>query len=105
MWRQTSVHNALSHLEPYVDRDLYDRTRAEVREATGDSERAEAAAWAAVIRGAVRDEAAPARRPARDDGGRLPDRVPDPAALVRIADALAAPAPAAAPVTTTARTA
>ena len=66
---------------------------------------AEAAAWAAVIRVAVRDEAAPARMPARDDGGRLPDRVPDPAALVRIADALAAPAPAAAPVTTTARTA
>lgn len=105
MWRQTSVHNALSHLDPYFDRKLYDRSQAEVLERTGDLERAEAAAWAAVIGAAVRDEADPARMPARDDGGRLPDRVPGPAALVRVADALAAPEPAAASVTTTAGTA
>ncbi|MFI1416592.1 MAB_1171c family putative transporter [Streptomyces sp. NPDC020731] len=111
MWRQTSVHNALSHLDTYFDRELYDRTRARVLAATGQTERAEAAAWAAVITAAVRDEAEPGRRvPPRDGGGRLLDRVPDPAALVRIADALAgaAPVPAAAAVpsgTTTAGTA
>ncbi|MEZ3179814.1 hypothetical protein KYY02_14305 [Streptomyces pimonensis] len=113
VWRQTSVHNALSHLDVYFDPELYDRTRAGVLAATGEAERAEAAAWAAVITAAVRDEAEPGRRaPSRDGGGRLPDRVPDPAVLVRIADALAgaapAPAPAAAAVpngTTTAGTA
>ncbi|MFI2504832.1 MAB_1171c family putative transporter [Streptomyces sp. NPDC018972] len=111
VWRQTSIHNALSHLDAYFDRELYDRTRAGVLAATGEAERAEAAAWAAVITAAVRAEAEPGRRvPPRDGGGRLPDRVPDPAALARIADALAgaAPAPAAAAVpsgTTTAGTA
>ncbi|MEW2078381.1 MAB_1171c family putative transporter [Streptomyces sp. NPDC017966] len=111
VWRQTSIHNALSHLDAYFDRELYDRTRAGVLAATGEAERAEAAAWAAVITAAVRAEAEPGRRvPPRDGGGRLPARVPDPAALARIADALtgAAPAPAAASVpsgTTTAGTA
>ncbi|MEU7472900.1 MAB_1171c family putative transporter [Streptomyces sp. NPDC044984] len=111
VWRQTSIHNALSHLDAYLDRELYDRTRAGALAATGDAERAEAAAWAAVITAAVRAEAEPGRPvPPRDGGGRLPDRVPDPAALARIADALAgaAPAPAAASVpsgTTTAGTA
>ncbi|MFC8366490.1 MULTISPECIES: MAB_1171c family putative transporter [unclassified Streptomyces] len=112
MWRQTSVHNALSHLDPYFDRELYDRTRAGVLAATGEAERAEAAAWAAVITAAVREEADAGRRvPPRDGGdGQMLDRVPDPAALVRIADALAgaAPVPAAGAVpsgTTTAGTA
>ncbi|MFB9349927.1 MAB_1171c family putative transporter [Streptomyces heliomycini] len=110
MWRQTSVHNALSHLDAYFDRELYDRTRAGVLAATGEAERAEAAAWAAVITEAVRDEAEPGRRVPSRDGGRLPGRAPEPAVLVRIADALAGPAPApAAPAvagrTTTAGTA
>ncbi|MFF5155899.1 MAB_1171c family putative transporter [Streptomyces sp. NPDC000348] len=100
VWRQTSIHNALGHLDAYFNRELYDRTRAGVLVATGEAERAEAAAWAAVIGAAVRDEAEPGRRvPPRAGGGtRLLDRVPDPAALVRIADALAgaAPPPAAA---------
>ncbi|MFD7689134.1 MAB_1171c family putative transporter [Streptomyces sp. NPDC059781] len=105
MWRQTSVHNALSHLAPYFDRKLYDRTRAGALAATGEAERAEAAAWAAVITAAVREEADAGRRvPPRDSGGggggddgRFPDRVPDPAVLLRIADALAGAAPAPTP--------
>ncbi|MER7489543.1 MAB_1171c family putative transporter [Streptomyces sp. NPDC126497] len=108
VWRQTSVHNALSHLDAYFDPELYHRTRAGVRAATGDTGRAEAAAWAAVITAAVRDEADPGR-PAPPRAGRFPDRVPDPAVLARIADALAgaAPGPATAAVpsgTTTAGT-
>ncbi|MFF8030759.1 MULTISPECIES: MAB_1171c family putative transporter [unclassified Streptomyces] len=94
MWRQTSIHNALSHLDVYFDRELYDRTRAGALETTGDPERAEAAAWAAVITAAVRDEADPARDTARPVGtGRLPGRVPDPGTLARIADALAETVP------------
>ncbi|MET7295285.1 MAB_1171c family putative transporter [Streptomyces griseoloalbus] len=111
MWRQTSIHNALSHLDVYFDREVYDRTRAGVLEATGDPERAEAAAWAAVITAAVRYEADPGREvPPPDGTGRLLDRVPDPTALARIADALTGgvPVPAAAAVpsgtTTTAGT-
>ncbi|MGC3004058.1 MAB_1171c family putative transporter, partial [Streptomyces sp. G35A] len=68
VWRQTSIHNALSHLDAYFDRELYDRTRAGALAATGDPERAEAAAWAAVIAVAVRHEADPRREPAPPDG-------------------------------------
>ncbi|CAL9448583.1 hypothetical protein SUDANB176_02393 [Streptomyces sp. enrichment culture] len=94
VWRQTSIHNALSHLDAYFDREVYDRTRAGVLGATGDPERAEAAAWAAVITAAVRHEADPGREvPAADGTGRLLDRVPGPAGLARIADALAGGAP------------
>lgn len=111
MWRRTSIHNALGHLDAWFDPDLYDRTRAGVLAATRDPERAEAAAWAAVITAAVRREADPREPvPAPDGDARLPGRVPDPAVLTRIADALAgtAPAPAAPAVasgTTTAGTA
>ncbi|GGV13627.1 hypothetical protein GCM10010293_05320 [Streptomyces griseoflavus] len=111
MWRRTSIHNALGHLDSWFDPDLYDRTRAGVLAATRDPERAEAAAWAAVITAAVRREADPREPvPAPDGDARLPGRVPDPAVLTRIADALAgtAPAPAAPAVasgTTTAGTA
>lgn len=104
MWRRTSIHNALSHLDAYFDRDLYERTRAGVLDATGDPERAEAAAWAAMITLAVRHEADPGARfpppggtgrpfdraPARDrplDRAPTPDalgRMPDPAAPGRI---------------------
>ncbi|MFE1023413.1 MAB_1171c family putative transporter [Streptomyces sp. NPDC058818] len=103
MWRQTSVHNALGHLDAYFDRDLYDRTRAGVLAATGDPERAEADAWAAVIVAAVRHEAEPEGvAPLPGGAGPLPGRVPGPAALGRIADVLAGtaplpPAPAAVP--------
>ncbi|MFC0493818.1 MAB_1171c family putative transporter [Streptomyces mutabilis] len=94
VWRQTSVHNALSHLQAYFDGDLYDRTRAVALAATGDPERADAAAWAAVIGAAVRHEADPeGKAPPAADAGRLPGRVPGPAALGRIADVLAATAP------------
>lgn len=94
VWRQTSIHNALSHLDAYFDRELYDRTRDGVLGATGDPERAEAAAWAAVITAAVRREAAPGHEAPPPGGtGRLLDRVPGPAGLARIADALAGAAP------------
>ncbi|MFE2046945.1 MAB_1171c family putative transporter [Streptomyces sp. NPDC059459] len=90
MWRRTSIHNALGHLDAYFDGDLYDRVHAGALAATDAPERAEAAAWAAVISDAVRREADPA--------GRLPAvrgtaRPPGPAALDRIADALAGAAP------------
>ncbi|WP_309061066.1 MAB_1171c family putative transporter [Streptomyces sp.] len=93
VWRQTSIHNALSHLDAYFDPEVYDRTRAGVLEGTGDPERAEAAAWAAVITAAVRQEADPGREFPPPGSGRLLDRVPGPAGLVRIADALAGAAP------------
>ncbi|WP_217162084.1 MAB_1171c family putative transporter [Streptomyces sp. AC512_CC834] len=115
VWRRTSIHNALSHLDAYFDRDLYDRTRAGVLAATGDPERAEAAAWAAVITDAVRHEADPrCEAPASRDTGPPLDRAPGQAALGRIADVLGgapagtAPVPAASAVpsgTTTAGTA
>ncbi|MFH8972499.1 MAB_1171c family putative transporter [Streptomyces sp. NPDC017890] len=94
VWRRTSIHNALSHLDAYFDRDLYDRTRAGVLGTTGDPERAEAAAWAAVITAAVRYEADRAGEfPPQGGAGRFPGRVPGPAALGRIADVLAGTAP------------
>ncbi|MEV5434324.1 MAB_1171c family putative transporter [Streptomyces sp. NPDC052701] len=95
MWRQTSIHNALTHLDAYFDPVLYDRTRRAALHTTCDPERAEAAAWAAVIAAAARDEADRGRDvPPPDGAGRLLDRVPGPAALARIADALAGSAPA-----------
>ncbi|MFC8309465.1 MAB_1171c family putative transporter [Streptomyces olivaceus] len=109
MWRRTSIHNALSHLDAYVDRDLYERTRAGALAATGDAELAGARAWAAVVTDAVRHEAR-RREAAGNAAGRtvgsgrvvVPEAgagrplgpPPDPAALARIADALASPVPA-----------
>ncbi|GGY90389.1 MAB_1171c family putative transporter [Streptomyces rochei] len=95
VWRQTSIHNALSHLQAYFDGDLYDRARAASLAATRDPERADAAAWAAVIGAAVRREAdrAGGAPPAAGAPGVLPARLPGPAALGRIADALAGAAP------------
>ncbi|MFF8590398.1 MAB_1171c family putative transporter [Streptomyces sp. NPDC015220] len=101
MWRRTSIHNALGYLDASFDHALYERVHATALDATGDKERAEATAWAAVIRAAVREqtvpglaEPAPAVGAARPAGaaacGRLEARVPGPAVLVRIADALAA---------------
>ncbi|WP_324789796.1 MAB_1171c family putative transporter [Streptomyces sp. H51] len=86
VWRQTSIHNGLSHLDPYFDRSLYDRTHDTALQATGDPARAEATAWAAVVAAAVRDES---DRLLPDAAGWLPGAAPEPAALVRIADALA----------------
>ncbi|MFE9287176.1 MAB_1171c family putative transporter [Streptomyces olivaceus] len=108
MWRRTSIHNALSHLDAYVDRDLYERTRARALAATGDAELAGARAWAAVVTDAVRHEArrretagnaaghavGSGRVAAPEAGaGRPLGPPPDPAALARIADALASPVP------------
>lgn len=93
VWRRTSIHNALTHLDAYVDRALYDVTLRAALRRTGDPERAAATAWATAIAAAVRREAH-----AGPDGGDAGgpgesdwflERATDPAALVRIADALA----------------
>ncbi|QOV38561.1 hypothetical protein IM697_09380 [Streptomyces ferrugineus] len=95
VWRQTSIHNALSHLDAYVDRELYDTTREAALRTTGDPERAAATAWAAVIRAAAR--VCMADRAGRDaplgavyagESEWFQQRAPGPDALVRIADAL-----------------
>ncbi|MFB7597729.1 MAB_1171c family putative transporter [Streptomyces sp. NPDC056160] len=54
IWRQTSIHNALSYLDAFFDRGLYESTRARTLAAGGDEEQAQAAAWAAVIPAALR---------------------------------------------------
>ncbi|MFI1163199.1 MAB_1171c family putative transporter [Streptomyces sp. NPDC020801] len=99
MWRQTSIHNALSYLDASFDRALYERTHEAALAATGDRDHAEAAAWAAVITAAVRERPARVLTPEAD---RLPARPPCPSTLIRIADRLAAPAPTSAPAFTSA---
>ncbi|MFE2581009.1 MAB_1171c family putative transporter [Streptomyces sp. NPDC059378] len=91
IWRRTSIHNALGHLDALFDRGLYDRTReAALADAGGDPEQAEAVAWAAVITVAVREEEHRAGPLGQAAGtGWIADRTPGPDALVRIADALA----------------
>ncbi|MCT9009509.1 MAB_1171c family putative transporter [Streptomyces rhizosphaerihabitans] len=90
MWRQTSIHNALSYLDALFDRDLYERTHDAVLHATGDRERAQAAGWAAIIAAAVREERDGPHVPVSSRGaGRRPP-APDASALVRIAAALSA---------------
>jgi hypothetical protein len=85
VWRQTSIHNALSYLDAYVDRELYDATLRTALRATGDPGRAAAVAWAAVIAAAVREAAEPvavrdAGDPGRAPAGRplgVPEQIPD----------------------------
>ncbi|MGW0584604.1 DUF6545 domain-containing protein, partial [Streptomyces sp. NPDC002920] len=89
VWRRTSIHNALSHLDAYADRELYDRILRAALRLTGDPQRASATAWAAVIATAARRETGrPAVRRSGDAEWFL-ERAPEPAALERIADALA----------------
>ncbi|MFI6009175.1 MAB_1171c family putative transporter [Streptomyces sp. NPDC051243] len=95
IWRRTSIHNGLSHLDAYVDRELYDETLRAALHETGAPEQAAATAWAVVIATAARGEASlagdvPVRRPASDGESRwFQERAPGTDALVRIADALA----------------
>lgn len=98
VWRRTSIHNALTYLDAYADRELYDMTLQAALHRTGDAERAAATAWATVIAAAVRREAqaGPAAPTGGGTGSGGPgesdwflERATDPAALVRIADALA----------------
>ncbi|KUO22432.1 MAB_1171c family putative transporter [Streptomyces dysideae] len=91
VWRQTSIHNALSHLDAYLDRDLYDETLQAALRTTGDPERASATAWATVITAAARDERHGVPYAGETDWFR--DRAPRPDALVHIADVLAGSAP------------
>ncbi|MFD5519334.1 MAB_1171c family putative transporter [Streptomyces sp. NPDC127066] len=88
MWRQTSIHNALSYLDALFDRDLYERTRDATLLATGDRERAQAAGWAAIITAAVRMERGGQPAPDSPDGSGPTLPAPDASALVRIAEAL-----------------
>ena len=85
VWRQTSIHNALGHLDAFFDRALYERTLEAAARTTGDPERAEATAWAAVVAAAVAEE-----RTGDPDGTPTDalDRAPSTALLVPIADAL-----------------
>jgi hypothetical protein len=89
VWRQTSIHNALGHLDAFFDRALYERTLELAARRTDDPERAEAVAWAAVVVAAVAAERSrdPHLAPA-DEQGRFPVLAPSTALLVRIADAL-----------------
>ncbi|MFD4687487.1 MAB_1171c family putative transporter, partial [Streptomyces sp. NPDC058461] len=59
VWRRTSIHNALTHLDAYADRALYDETRLAVLHAGGTPERASATAWAAVVATAAQRDAEP----------------------------------------------
>jgi hypothetical protein len=90
VWRQTSIHNALGSLDAFFDPDLYERTLQAATRATGDPERAEATAWAAVIAAAAVEERG-RDSPLLPPGGAesLQDRAPAPGTLVGIADALA----------------
>ena len=89
VWRQTSIHNALGHLDVFFDRALYERTLEAAARTAGGAEQAEATAWAAVVAAAVVEERTgePHRAPA-DAPDLLPDRAPGTALLVHIADAL-----------------
>ncbi|MDV7221204.1 MAB_1171c family putative transporter [Streptomyces prunicolor] len=96
VWRQTSIHNALGHLDVFFDRALYERTSQAAARTTGDPEEAEATAWAAVVAAAVAEERSrdtddedgdPHLRSPDEPGG-LPDRAPGTALLPHIADAL-----------------
>ncbi|MFD5079886.1 MAB_1171c family putative transporter [Streptomyces sp. NPDC058371] len=87
MWRQTSINNGLGFLNGLFDLRLYDETRAAVLAATGDHAQADATAWAAMIAAAVEGE----RDGQQPSGaGRLVGRLPEPAVLVRISEALSA---------------
>ncbi|WP_037672167.1 MAB_1171c family putative transporter [Streptomyces griseus] len=89
VWRQTTIHNALSSLDTFFDPALYERTLEAEAQATGDTERAEATAWAAVIAAAVVEERHRERPLAPlEEADRFRDGAPCPAILVHIADAL-----------------
>ncbi|WP_030681763.1 MAB_1171c family putative transporter [Streptomyces cellulosae] len=95
VWRQTSIHNALGSLDAFFDPDLYERTLEAAARESGDPERAEATAWAAVIAAATveeRDRHGPDRDPLVPPDGteRFQDRAPAPDTLVAVADALTA---------------
>lgn len=85
IWRQTSIHNGLGHLDAHFDGALYERVREQTLRETADPGRADATAWATVIATAVREEP---DRVLPADPDRLPAPPPDPATLLRIADAL-----------------
>ncbi|MFF4300180.1 MAB_1171c family putative transporter [Streptomyces sp. 900105755] len=89
VWRQTSIHNALGHLNAFFDRGLYERTLETAARTTNDPEWAEATAWAAVIAAAAVEERGPGHRLAPvGEPDWFADRNPAPALLVRVADAL-----------------
>jgi hypothetical protein len=87
IWRQTSIHNALGHLDGAWDPLLYARTHETALASTGDPARAEATAWAAVITAAAhRDEGVDAVRVPAEGAVRVP-------ALRAVPAGLRAPSP------------
>lgn len=87
IWRQTSIHNALSYLDALFDRDVFEWAHDRTMEATGDRERAQAAGWAAAVTAVMRD-VRDGRPPVAPPSGGPVAEAPDAAALVRIAEAL-----------------
>jgi hypothetical protein len=89
MWRQTSIHNALTYLNVFLDQDLFERTQATALATTGDQNQADATAWAVAITAAVRGERIGDPIPGSShEAGRLAGQSLEPSALVRVADAL-----------------
>ncbi|XUL87907.1 MAB_1171c family putative transporter [Streptomyces galilaeus] len=85
VWRQTSIHNALGHLDAFFDRALFERTLEAAAHTTAGAEQAEATAWAAVVAAAVAEERTGGPDRALTDAL---DQAPSTALLVPIADAL-----------------
>ncbi|MET8855518.1 MAB_1171c family putative transporter [Streptomyces sp. NPDC004579] len=88
IWRQTSINNALGYVDVLLDADLFARVHDTTFAATGDSEQAQAEAWAAAIATFVREVHATGL-PTTPGGLRPVAPAPDAAALVRIARVLA----------------
>ncbi|MFE2536876.1 MAB_1171c family putative transporter [Streptomyces sp. NPDC059371] len=87
IWRQTSINNALGHVDVLLDSDLFTRAHDATLESTGDPDQAQADGWAAAIT-ALMPKVRDGRLPAAPAGARPVAPAPDTAALVRISGAL-----------------
>ncbi|MFG2311510.1 MAB_1171c family putative transporter [Streptomyces sp. NPDC048566] len=92
IWRQTSIHNALTYLDPFVDQTVFDRAHDQTLTATRDRQKARAAGWAAAVAAAVQ-AAHDGRHPDRPEYGHPVTEAPDAAELLRIAAALPSSTP------------
>ncbi|MBV2357082.1 hypothetical protein KUM39_22355 [Streptomyces sp. J2-1] len=89
-WRQNSVYNGLSYLDRQLDQGLYRRVYADRLAATGDPDRAEAAAWASAVVAATRSARVRDQHHAPDPAEAAAPARPGLPALLRIADELSA---------------
>ncbi|MEW1568605.1 MAB_1171c family putative transporter [Streptomyces sp. NPDC093509] len=87
IWRQTSIHNALSYLDAFIDRAVFKQAHDQTLDVTGDQERARAVGWAAAITAGMCDVRS-GQLPGHPIGGHPVIDAPDAAELVRIAEAL-----------------